>query len=102
MNSQFMNENIAMLSGGSQLTRKAGSQFRAPDMRVAHLLLAVRQLELCLTGFEDLPDSDLTELISCAILACGFTEPAETRCAIAPGAGGDRMFRFRIVTGYWT
>jgi hypothetical protein len=84
MNSQFLNAApIGMHLDGSRRTRKVEPHLPFPDLRVARLLLVIRQLELRLASFEDLSDSDLMELISCAIVACGFTEPAETRCAIA-------------------
>ncbi len=84
MNSQFLNApDVGVHLDGSHRTKRVDSHLRTPDIRVARLLLVIRQLELCLAGLEYLPDSDLMELISCAIMACGFTEPAETRCAIA-------------------
>lgn len=57
--------------------------FCVPDIRVARLLLVLSELETCVAGLQDLPDPDLTELVSSAIVACGFTDPAEVRYAIA-------------------
>lgn len=57
--------------------------FCVPDIRVARLLLVLSELEACMAGLQDLPDPDLTELVSSAILACGFTDPGEIRYAIA-------------------
>jgi hypothetical protein len=100
MNSQFLNAtDIGMHLDGSHRTRKADPYLRTPDMRVARLLLVIRQLELCLAGLDYLPDSDLMELISSAIMACGFTEPAETRCAIAQVLEAIEASLFRSSSG---
>jgi len=53
------------------------------DIRLGQLLLVLNELEAGMAALEDLPDRDLTELISSAMLACGFTDPAQIRCAIA-------------------
>lgn len=58
-----------------------------PDMRVARLLLVLSELEACMAGLDDLPVTDLTELVSSAILACGFTDPSEVQYAIAEVLG---------------
>lgn len=53
------------------------------DIRLGQLLLVLNELEASMAAMEDLPDRDLTELISSAMMACGFTDPAQIRCAIA-------------------
>ncbi len=53
------------------------------DKRVARLLLVLQELDESVAGLEELPKSDLSELISSAILACGFVDPVEARYAIA-------------------
>lgn len=53
------------------------------DIRLGQLLLVLNELEASMAVLEDLPDGDLTELISSAMVACGFTDPAQIRCAIA-------------------
>ena len=47
------------------------------------MLLVLNELEASMAVLEDLPDHDLTELISSAMVACGFTDPAQIRCAIS-------------------
>jgi hypothetical protein len=53
------------------------------DKRVARLLLVLHELDESVAGLEELPKSDLSELVSSAILACGFVDPVEARYAIA-------------------
>jgi hypothetical protein len=53
------------------------------DKRVARLLLVLQELDESVAGLEELPKSDLSELVSSAILACGFVDPVEARYAIA-------------------
>jgi hypothetical protein len=53
------------------------------DERVARLLTALRELDDSLAGLEELPEGELSELVSNAILACGFVNPIEARYAIA-------------------
>jgi hypothetical protein len=53
------------------------------DTRVAQLLLVLSEIDECVAGLEHLPKTQLSELISTAILACGFTNPVEARFAIA-------------------
>ena len=65
------------------LTTTVDRCFRVPDIRVARLLLVLSELETRMAGLQDLPDPDLTELVSSAVVACGFTDPAEVRYAIA-------------------
>lgn len=73
--------------------------FCIPEIRVARLLLVLNELETRMAGLQDLPDPDLTELVSSAIMACGFTDPAEIRYAVAevleaievPGCSSGRI-----------
>jgi hypothetical protein len=53
------------------------------DKRVARLLLVLHELDQSVAGLEQLPQSELSELISSAILACGFADGTEARYAIA-------------------
>jgi len=53
------------------------------ETRVARLLLVLKELDERVAGLEDLPKNDLSELVAGAIHACGFTDPAEARSAIA-------------------
>lgn len=53
------------------------------DKRVARLLLVLHELDQSVAGLEELPQTELSELVSSAILACGFTDGTEARYAIA-------------------
>jgi hypothetical protein len=53
------------------------------DKRVAQLLLVLHELDESVAGLEDLPKAELSELVSKAILACGFVGPIDARYAIA-------------------
>jgi hypothetical protein len=61
----------------------ADSIVRITDERVARLLLLLYELDESMAGLEELPNSELSELISSAIVACGFVDPIEERYAIA-------------------
>ncbi len=56
---------------------------RIEDKRVARLLLVLHELDESVAGLQALPKTELSELISSAILACGFVDPIEARYAIA-------------------
>ena len=56
---------------------------RIADERVARLLLVLHELDESVAGLEELPKAELSELVSSAILACGFVDPLEARHAIA-------------------
>jgi hypothetical protein len=53
------------------------------DARVVRLLLVLHELDEAVAGLEDLQQANLTNLISDAVLACGFVDPPEARHAIA-------------------
>jgi hypothetical protein len=53
------------------------------DKRVAQLLLVLHELDESVAGLEKLAKSDLSDLVSSAILACGFVDPIDARYAIA-------------------
>jgi hypothetical protein len=53
------------------------------DERVARLLLVLHELDESVAGLGELPKTELSELVSSAILACGFVDPIEARYAIA-------------------
>jgi len=59
------------------------SAVRIADERVARLLAALHELDESLAGLEELPKGELSELVSDAILACGFVDPVEAQYAIA-------------------
>ena len=61
----------------------ADSKVRITDERVARLLLMLHELDESVAGLEELPKTELSELISSAIQACGFVDPIEERYAIA-------------------
>jgi len=62
--------------------RFRNSDVHIADKRVARLLLVLHELDESVAGLEELPKSDLSELVSSAILACGFVDPVEARYAI--------------------
>jgi hypothetical protein len=64
-------------------TGNADSSAAISDSRVARLLLVLRELDERVDGLEYLPKRELSELVSGAIGACGFTDPVEARSAIA-------------------
>ena len=53
------------------------------DERVARLLTVLHELDESVAGLEELPEGELSELVSSAITACGFVDPLEARHAIA-------------------
>jgi len=59
------------------------SEVHIADERVARLLLALCELDESVAELEELPKTKLRELVSSAILACGFVGPIEERYAIA-------------------
>jgi hypothetical protein len=59
------------------------SKVHIADKRVARLLLVLHELDESVGGLEELPKTELVELVSGAILACGFVDPLEARYAIA-------------------
>jgi hypothetical protein len=61
----------------------ADLKVRITDERVARLLLLLYELDESVAELEELPKTELSELISSAILACGFVDPIEERYAIA-------------------
>jgi hypothetical protein len=61
----------------------ADLKVRITDERVARLLLLLYELDESVAGLEELPKTELSELISSAILACGFVDPIEERYAIS-------------------
>jgi len=61
----------------------ADLKVRITDERVARLLLILHEIDESVAGLEELPKTELIELISSAILACGFVDPIEERYAIA-------------------
>ena len=64
-------------------TTSADPSSCSSDIRLGQLLLVLNELEAGMAALDDLPDCDFTELISSAMMACGFTDPAQVRCAIA-------------------
>jgi hypothetical protein len=53
------------------------------DERVARLLTVLHELDESVARLEELPNDELSELVTSAILACGFVGPIEARNAIA-------------------
>jgi hypothetical protein len=60
---------------------------RIADARVVHLLLVLHELDEAVYELKGLQQANLTNLVSDAVLACGFVDPAEARHAIAAVLG---------------
>jgi hypothetical protein len=65
------------------LDYSANPKIHIADKRVAQLLLILHELDESVAGLEDLPKAELSELVSSAILACGFVDPIDARYAIS-------------------
>lgn len=59
------------------------SNVNISDKRISRLLLVLHELDQYVAGLEQLPQTELIELVSSAILACGFADGTEARLAIA-------------------
>ena len=57
------------------------------DARVVRLLIVLHELDEAVAGLEGLQQANLTNLVSDAILGCGFVDPPEARHAIATVLG---------------
>ncbi len=67
----------------AQLTRILSNPQALPaDKRVTQLLLVLHELDQAVAGLEWLPQSKLSELVSSAIVGCGFVDPVEAWYAI--------------------
>jgi len=53
------------------------------DARVIRLLIVLHELDEAVAGLEELQRANLSDLVSNAVLACGFVDPIEERYAIA-------------------
>ena len=59
-------------------------EIRITDRRVAQLLIVLHEIDVSLKGLENVSEPQLSEILSEAILACGFTDLAEARCVLIP------------------
>jgi hypothetical protein len=66
----------------SEYTTHFDSKVHIADTKVARLLLVLHEIDQAVAGLEGLPQTELTELVSSAILACGFVDGTEARHAI--------------------
>lgn len=70
------------------------------DNRVPRLLLVLSQINESVAGLDSLPEAELTEIVSGAIQACGFTDPVEVRSVVATvlqaveAPGAPRLYAF--------
>jgi hypothetical protein len=62
---------------------RPNSTVQIADKRLAQLLLVLHEIDQSVAGLEELPQSELSDLVSGAILACGFADGTEARYAIA-------------------
>jgi len=53
------------------------------DQRLARLLVVLDELDRSVAGLEGLTQKELSDLVSSAILTCGFVNPVEATNAIA-------------------
>ena len=53
------------------------------DARVIRLLIVLHELDEAVAGLEELQRANLSDLVSNAVLACGFVDPTEALHAIA-------------------
>jgi hypothetical protein len=68
---------------GAQLNKILSNPQALPaDKRVTQLLLVLHELDQAVAGLECLPQTKLSELVSCAIVGCGFVDPTEAWYAI--------------------
>jgi hypothetical protein len=67
----------------AQLTKILSNPQALPaDKRVTQLLLVLHELDQAVAGLEWLTQSKLSELVSSAIVGCGFVDPTEAWYAI--------------------
>lgn len=69
---------------GQEINVFSDSTIQIADPRVAQLLLILNELDECVAGLEALPESELGDVVLGAVLASGFADPEDARCAIAP------------------
>jgi hypothetical protein len=62
---------------------RSDSKVHIADKRITRLLLVLHDLDQYVAGLERLPQDELIELVSNAILACGFSDGTEARYAIS-------------------
>ncbi len=58
------------------------SKVQIADPRMARLLLVLHEIDEAVAGLEELPQPELIQLVSSAILACGFVDGTDARKAI--------------------
>jgi hypothetical protein len=61
---------------------RSDSKLHIADKRMARLLLVMHEIDRVVGGLRELPQSDLIQIASSAILACGFADGTEARHAI--------------------
>ena len=64
-------------------TTSFDSSVSIADERVARLLGVLQEIDQHVAGLEELPQNELIELVSNAIMDCGFVDGTEARYAIA-------------------
>jgi hypothetical protein len=81
---QFLDLSTRHISPAPEFnTTHSDAKFHIADKKVARLLLVLHELDRSVAGLEDIPQSELRDLVSSAILACGFLDGMEARDAIA-------------------
>ncbi len=66
----------------SEYATYSDSKVHIADTKVARLLLVLHEIDQAVAGLEELPQTELIELVSSAIIACGFADGTEARRAI--------------------
>jgi hypothetical protein len=83
----MMNRGEQLLYPFSQPSERIMTRFdpkvHLNDKRVARLLLVLHEIDQSVAGLEELPQTELSELVSSAIMACGFADGTEARYAIS-------------------
>src|SRR5271168_463591 len=74
--------NLNIFSAPDCRTSRSDSNLHIADKRMASLLLVLHEIDRAVAGIGDLPQADLIELVSGAILACGFADGTEARLAV--------------------
>jgi hypothetical protein len=72
-----------VVSASDRNTSDSDSTVDIADPRLAQLLFVLHEIDQSVAGLEALPQTELVELVSDAILACGFVDGTEARYAIA-------------------
>ncbi len=82
------NKLLLLSSAGKTRLSSAPSQTAVPnlhlkDRRIARLLILLRQINESTGGLGVFPESQVSEIVSCAVRLCGLTSSTEAREVVA-------------------